>query len=98
MIKATIFVILVAAAQVSSAQTLSVPKQKTIAQRVDSVLRLMTLEEKIGQLNQLSGTWAQTGPITGDDNKLQEVREGKLGSMLNINGVVHTREIQQMAM
>ncbi|HMH20857.1 MAG TPA: beta-glucosidase BglX [Puia sp.] len=73
-------------------------QKKTIAQRVDSVLRLMTLGEKIGQMNQYSGNWAQTGPITGDDNKLQEIREGKLGSMLNINGVAHTREIQEIAM
>jgi beta-glucosidase len=73
-------------------------QKKTIDQKVDSVLHLMTLEEKVGQMNQYSGNWAQTGPITGDDDKLQEVKQGKLGSMLNINGVRHTRELQQLAM
>ena len=111
---ALLLVLLNGMAQASSAQTpgakpgsaqthpahlhVPAPPRSTISRKVDSLLRLMTLEEKIGQLNQLSGTWAQTGPITGDDNKLKEVREGKLGSMLNINGVAHTREIQQMAM
>ena len=73
-------------------------QKKTIDQKVDSVLKLMTLDEKVGQLNQYSGNWAHTGPITEDGNILQQVKEGKLGSMLNINGVEHTRTLQQMAM
>ena len=32
------------------------------SQLADSILRLMTLEEKIGQLNQLPGMGTQTGP------------------------------------
>ena len=73
-------------------------QKKTIDQKVDSVLKLMTLDEKVGQLNQYSGNWAHTGPITEDGNILQQVKEGNLGSMLNINGVEHTRTLQQMAM
>src|SRR6478609_2977213 len=72
--------------------------QKTIDQKVDSVMKLMTLDEKVGQLNQYSGNWAHTGPITEDGNILEQVKEGKLGSMLNINGVEHTRTLQQLAM
>jgi beta-glucosidase len=78
--------------------TSSFAQKKTIDQRVDSVMKLMTLEEKVGQLNQYSGSWAHTGPITEDHNILQQVREGKLGSMLNINGVAHTKELQEIAM
>src|SRR6476469_151646 len=77
---------------------MSSAQKKTIDQRADSVLRMMTLEEKVGQMNQYSGNWAHTGPITEDDNKLKEITEGKLGSMLNINGVAHTTELQQLAM
>src|SRR6476659_7418468 len=77
---------------------ISFAQKKTIDQKVDSVLKLMTLEEKVGQLNQYSGSWAHTGPITEDGNILQQVREGKLGSMLNINGVDHTRTLQEIAM
>lgn len=78
--------------------TSCIAQKKTIDQRVDSVLKLMTLEEKVGQLNQYSGNWAHTGPITEDNNKLQQIKEGKIGSMLNINGVAHTKELQQIAM
>ena len=44
----------------------------SVAHKVDSVIRLMTLEEKIGQLNQYSGDWAHTGPITPDGDKQNE--------------------------
>lgn len=73
-------------------------QKKTIDQRVDSVLKLMTLEEKVGQLNQYSGDWISTGPITNDGDKQDQIRNGQLGSMLNIMGVRHTRLLQEMAM
>ena len=75
-----------------------VAQKSSIDQRVDSLLSLMTLEEKIGQLNQYSGDWSHTGPITKDGDKQNQVRNGQLGSMLNVVGVEHTRELQQMAM
>ena len=34
--------------------------------KVDSVLTLMTLEEKIGQMNQYNGFWDVTGPTPKD--------------------------------
>jgi beta-glucosidase len=73
-------------------------QKKTIEQRVDSVLKLMTLEEKAGQLNQYSGDWSFTGPVTTDNTKIQQVKEGKLGSMLNVYGVEKTKLLQQYAM
>lgn len=73
-------------------------QRKTIDQRVDSVLRLMTLDEKVGQLNQYSGDWISTGPITSDGDKQDQIRKGQIGSMLNIMGVRHTRQLQEMAM
>lgn len=73
-------------------------QKKTIAQKVDSVMRLMTLEEKVGQMNQYNGDWEATGPITKDGDKQDQIRMGMLGSMLNIMGVQHTRQLQEMAM
>jgi beta-glucosidase len=73
-------------------------QKKSIEQRIDSVMKLMTLEEKVGQMNQYSGVWEHTGPITEENNLLGQIREGKVGSMLNINGVAHTRELQELAM
>jgi beta-glucosidase len=76
----------------------SYAQKKTIDQRVDSLLRLMTLDEKIGQLNQYNGDWAHTGPITRDGDKQTQIRNGQVGSMLNVTTVVHTRQLQEMAM
>ena len=36
-------------------------QHKTIDQKVDSVLKLMTLDEKIGQMNQYNGDWDEWG-------------------------------------
>ncbi len=72
--------------------------QKTIDAKVDSVLKLMTLDEKIGQMNQYNGDWEATGPITNDGDKQNQIRKGMVGSMLNVTGVKHTTALQQMAM
>src|SRR5579863_2034084 len=73
-------------------------QNKTIPQKVDSVLHLMTLEEKVGQMNQYNGDWDATGPITKDGDKQNQIRKGMLGSMLNVTGVEHTRQLQEIAM
>jgi len=78
--------------------TIVFAQKKTIDQRVDSVLRLMTLEEKVGQMNQYNGPWAATGPLTNDNNLLSQIKEGKVGSMLNVMGVNRTRELQALAL
>lgn len=73
-------------------------QKKTIDQKVDSVLKQMTLDEKVGQMNQYNGPWAATGPLTNDDNLLSQIKEGKVGSMLNVTGVIRTRDLQQLAL
>lgn len=62
----------------------------------DSVLALMTLEEKLGQLTQAPAGWGQTGPSV-DAGREQEVREGKLGSFLALWGAEVTRRMQRIA-
>lgn len=79
-------------------QIVASAQHKTINQRVDSLLRLMTLDEKIGQLNQYSGREA-TGPVTSKNaNILSDIKQGKVGSMLNVQGVKDVRSIQELAM
>ncbi len=75
-----------------------IAQKKLIDRKVDSVLRLMTLDEKVGQMNQYNGPWAATGPLTNDGNLLSQIKEGKVGSMLNTTGVIRTKELQQLAM
>jgi beta-glucosidase len=73
-------------------------QQKSVSQRVDSVMRLMTLDEKIGQLNQYNDDWTATGPITVDSDKSNQIRNGQVGSLLNCIGVDRTRSWQKIAM
>ncbi|MBB2144610.1 glycosyl hydrolase [Pedobacter sp. LMG 31464] len=73
-------------------------QKKSIDQRVDSVLKLMTLKEKVGQLNQYSGKEV-TGPTSDRKNYLlNDIKSGMVGSMLNVKGVKDTREIQAIAL
>ena len=66
--------------------------------KADSVIKIMTLDEKIGQLNQYTSDWEATGKITSDGAKATQIREGKVGSMLNVTGVDKTRELQEIAL
>ncbi|MCB0496850.1 MAG: beta-glucosidase BglX [Cyclobacteriaceae bacterium] len=70
-----------------------------IDHKVDSLLALMTLEEKIGQMVQYNGSWDLTGPPSnmGDKEKAERVKKGLVGSMLNVTSVKATREAQKMA-
>jgi len=70
---------------------------KTIEQRVDSVLKLMTLEEKIGQMAQFSCNWDVTGPIMADDFE-PYLRKGLVGSIFNAYTVDGVRKLQEMAL
>ena len=72
-------------------------QDKTIEQKVDSILNLMTLEEKIGQLNLYAGRMNPTGPITMRDDDDEAIRRGDVGMVFNIVGAKRTREIQRIA-
>ena len=73
-------------------------QSKNTDRKVEALLRQMTLEEKIGQLNQYTGDNAATGPITINPNKQAEIKQGLIGSMLNILGTKYTRQYQELAM
>src|SRR2546428_7934786 len=60
-------------------------------QRIDSLLARMTLEEKLGQLNQLSVDQQPT------PEQLALVRKGLVGSFLNLTGAAVTRDAQDIA-
>lgn len=69
---------------------------KKIEQRVDSVLKLMTLEEKIGQMTQFSANWSITGPVMSDDFK-PYLEKGLIGSIFNATSVEGIRSMQEIA-
>ena len=69
-------------------------------QLIKELLSKMTLEEKIGQLNQLSNPYQQTG--TGIKSERNEsfdemVAGGQIGSFLNVLGVDETMRLQKIA-
>jgi len=70
---------------------------KNVETKVDSVLAMMTLEEKVGQLVQYNGSWDLTGPASELDGKQKEsnLKKGLVGSMLNVLSVDATREAQK---
>jgi len=81
----------------------SVPVLDTKAEienKVDSVLALMNIKEKIGQLVQYSGKWNATGPSSSeqDQHKLNKLKKGEVGSMLNITSVASILETQRIIM
>lgn len=82
-----------------SALGLNAYGQKTIDQKVAELLSKMTLEEKIGQMVQYSGFEYATGPQQSNSAAvLEEIRKGKVGSMLNVAGSEETRAFQKLAM
>jgi len=71
-----------------------------IDKRVDSILKLMTLDEKIGQMNQYNGFWDVTGPVPKEGQaakKYADIRNGRVGSMLNVLGVKDVKALQKIA-
>src|SRR5690606_33390423 len=75
-------------------------KTDSIEHKVADLLSKMTLEEKIGQMNQYNGFWDVTGPqpLDGDAaKKYEHLRKGYVGSMLNVRGVKEVGAVQKIA-
>ncbi|PKQ65178.1 beta-glucosidase [Labilibaculum filiforme] len=67
---------------------------------VSDLLGKMTLTEKIGQLNQHTSHWEMTGPAPKNNEsqyRLEQIKNGDVGSMLNVTGAEATRKTQQLA-
>ncbi|HEU4720570.1 MAG TPA: beta-glucosidase BglX [Gemmatimonadaceae bacterium] len=91
----------VADAQAGATRAPAHPTDTAITSRraariADSVLALMTLDEKLGQITQAPAGYGQTGP-TVDAGGEQAVREGKIGSFLSLYGAGVTRKMQRIA-
>jgi beta-glucosidase len=64
--------------------------------KVDAMLKQMTIDEKIGQLNLSSSGDITTGEIK-KSNVAKKIEEGKLGGLFNIKSAAKIRNIQQIA-
>lgn len=66
------------------------------ASRVDSVLALMTLEEKIGQMTLFTSDWEMTGPTLRATYQ-EDIRSGRVGAIFNAHTTEYVRSLQRMA-
>ncbi|WP_353329783.1 glycoside hydrolase family 3 N-terminal domain-containing protein [Bacteroides sedimenti] len=85
-----------AAIKPTEARWKSFSGDKHIEYRVDSLLKLMTLDEKIGQMTQFSCNWGITGPVMADDF-MPYLKQGLVGSVFNASKVNGVRQLQKMA-
>src|SRR4051812_12976724 len=69
-------------------------KVPSVEARVNTLLAKMTLEEKLGQLQQLDGE----GSGEFRPEHLDLIRKGLLGSTLNVRGAQRTNQVQRVAM
>lgn len=67
-----------------------------IDSKVDSVLALMTLEEKIGQLTLYTSDMDQTGAYIRKEYE-DDIKKGRVGAIFNAYGAEYTRKLQEMA-
>ena len=67
---------------------------------IDDLISQMTIAEKAGQMNQYNGFWDATGPMPEGDyqkKRYNELKNGQVGSMLNVIGVEEIRALQKIA-
>src|SRR5258708_21500418 len=75
-----------------STRTVSDPIDK----RVDSLMALMTLDEKVGQLTLYTSDWDLTGPTMRAGYK-NDIAAGKVGAIFNAFTSGFTRDLQKLA-
>ena len=67
---------------------------------IEDLISKMTIAEKAGQMNQYNGFWDATGPMPEGDyqkKRYNELKNGQVGSMLNVIGVDEIYALQKIA-
>ncbi|HUR31398.1 MAG TPA: hypothetical protein VMZ69_08185, partial [Saprospiraceae bacterium] len=88
----------VAVVLISGCQT-RVPSKSSVDKfdnRIDSVLALMTLDEKIGQMTLFTTDWGSTGPTIREGYE-EDIRSGRCGALFNSHTAAFTRRLQKIA-
>lgn len=91
---ATLFLIFALIVSLLPAVPAQQQRQTNVEERVNALLARMTLEEKLGQLQQLDGE--ANGNFRPEHREM--IRRGTLGSTLNVRGVAKVNELQRIAM
>ncbi len=97
LVKGCVFICFLACLSCETKQKPSKVKAETTYEtQVDSLMALMTLQEKIGQMVMYSGSWSVTGPVVSSNNK-EFIKTGQVGAMLNVYSAKGTRALQKLA-
>jgi len=96
-VKTLVFVFITSCVSVAYSQKKS--SVDAIEIKVEALLQKMTLQEKVGQMNQYSGFWEATGPVPKEGNakqKYEHLKQGLVGSVLNVEGTINVRKLQEI--
>ncbi|RAW00676.1 glycoside hydrolase family 3 N-terminal domain-containing protein [Pseudochryseolinea flava] len=93
---AFLFVVIVAMMLSGCGSKTEHEQSDNISHQVDSVLQLMTLEEKIGQLTLYTSDYDVTGPSIRENYK-DDIKKGRVGAIFNAFGADYTRKLQEIA-
>ena len=89
----TTFLFLIALLFLIDAQaTVSSAKNVQVEKKIKELVSKMTLEEKLGQMSQFD-----PGQFGGDENTEQAIKDGRVGSILNLVGAKRINELQKVA-
>lgn len=80
----------------ASCNTPTQVKNDEIAVKIDSLIELMTIEEKIGQLTLYTSDMDQTGAFIRKEYE-SDIKQGKVGAIFNAYGADYTHRLQEMA-
>ena len=67
-----------------------------IESKIDSLMALMTIDEKIGQTVMYSSSMDITGPVL-DKSYKNYIKKGLVGAVFNATGAAYTRKLQKIA-
>ena len=88
------FLVLIAFVLLGTACTSVQNKDKSTEEgKIQGLISQMTLDEKIGQMQQLAD-----GFYPNEDALKQAIRDGKVGSVLNVVGPERVAELQRVAL
>jgi beta-glucosidase len=92
--------LLIASLLLVSLSTYGQPPVDPVEEKIVELLREMTVEEKVGQLNFLVGETIVTGPTfyTAHSEKFDDlIRKGKITGLFNVHGAAYTARLQKIA-
>ena len=93
----TLGVLILVLVAACSGDPAKIASENTSYSKVDSLLLLMTLEEKIGQMNLVTGKFEDNNPTELVSDYQEQVKSGRIGNFLNVTGVEATMALQKIA-